>query len=207
MKKLIRTIKYTTLAFAVLASSSACTNTDDGSASMDANPNNPELPVNVSYDCHIKPIIDANCVSCHNKYATYDKVKSDINHILGVITLPNNSGNVMPTTGRMVQYNIDIIAKWKQQGLTQNGNCNTSSGGSATVSYAADIKPLITATCLGCHGPSSNLPKPYNNYDQVKAAFTSITTVTNNNTMPVNAPWSAAQKTLFAKWKTDGYPQ
>ena len=203
MKNLIKIITTVLIGFTVVS----CVNTDDGSADMNGNPNNPELPTNVSYTCQVKAIVDANCVGCHSKYSTYSGVTSDISEILKVIALPNNNVEVMPRSGRMPQYNIDMLYKWQSQGLVNAGTCSTGGGTGAKVSYATDIKPLITTTCQGCHGPGTSRPKAYNNYDQVKAAFAEIKKNTDNNFMPQGAPWSSTQKALFLQWQTDGYQQ
>lgn len=204
MKNIIKNIKLG-ICLSIVAFTFSCSSTDDGTPSYNPNPNNPDLPANVSYSCHIKPIIDANCVGCHSKYSDVSKIKNDIDKIKNAIILPSNSADVMPTTGRMDQYSIDMIYKWNLQGMVENGTCSTTSGG--VVSYTTDIKPLIATTCLGCHGPSSSRPLPYTTYDQVRSSFTSIANATTSNYMPQASPWSSVQKALFAKWKADGYIQ
>lgn len=78
----------------------------------------------------------------------------------------------------------------------------------AKVSYASSIKPLIESSCLRCHGPGGTASqRPFNNYDQVKAAFAKIKSVTDDNSMPLGSPWTTTQKALFLQWQTDGFQQ
>lgn len=90
-------------------------------------------------------------------------------------------------------------------GSTNSGN-NPSTSAQA-VTYDQNIKPLI-ATCVSCHGPGGTAnPRPFNNYDQVKAAYETIKNATDNNSMPLGSPWTTTQKALFLQWKTDGLKQ
>lgn len=87
------------------------------------------LPDNVTYSEHIKPIIDNNCVSCHKNppingapmpLTTYEFVADAITQrpLLIKISKQNGEPGLMPLGGpRLPQRSIDMIAKWKNQGL------------------------------------------------------------------------------------------
>lgn len=79
----------------------------------------------ITYTAHIKPIMDASCVSCHGdtnpraglSLTTYDKVKSAQ---ASVIYRMNNSSNPMPPNGLLAQSKRDIMDKWKAGGFLEN---------------------------------------------------------------------------------------
>lgn len=84
----------------------------------------------ISYTKNIKPIIDANCVSCHQSagsasfrlLTTYAEVKAAVENaqLLDRIQLQNGQQGIMPQGGRMSQTNIDLIIKWNTDGLKEN---------------------------------------------------------------------------------------
>lgn len=89
------------------------------------------IPDMVNYTNHVKPIMSANCISCHNSNAnaiapfpleTYDEVrdKTENGNLLTRIQLPEGAPLIMPPSGKMSQTNIDIILKWKNQGYKEN---------------------------------------------------------------------------------------
>ncbi len=89
------------------------------------------IPNVVNYTEHIKPIINNNCLTCHNSnpnpigpfpLETYDEVqdKTENGNLLQRIQLPVGDPLIMPQTGKMSQTNIDIILKWKDQGYLEN---------------------------------------------------------------------------------------
>ncbi len=77
-----------------------------------------------------------------------------------------------------------------------------------TVTYSKDIKPLISSTCLSCHGEGGTFRRiPLDTYEGLKTNASNVTSVTNANTMPQETPWTATQKALFASWVAANYPQ
>ncbi len=80
----------------------------------------------ITYDNHIKTIIDDNCLQCHgnptlrgapNSFVSYNQVRSSINNILNRL---NSSSNPMPPSG---QINITLrasVQQWKDDGLLEN---------------------------------------------------------------------------------------
>lgn len=86
-------------------------------------------PETVTFINDVKPIIDANCISCHGtsfpqgnlSLTTYSQVKSAVqnNGLLTRISLPDGNPSLMPTTGRMPQATIDLITAWNEDGLLE----------------------------------------------------------------------------------------
>ncbi|WP_089853329.1 c-type cytochrome [Chryseobacterium taeanense] len=78
----------------------------------------------VTYNKDVKVIIDANCVSCHSPGAqaltNYTQVKNNIDNIIDRITRSNGDPLKMPQGGSLSPSQINIITKWKADGLTEN---------------------------------------------------------------------------------------
>ena len=87
------------------------------------------IPTNVTYSNDVRPIIEANCIACHQDppingapmpLTDYDKVKQAIltRPLIDRISRPQGAPGMMPNGGtRLPQYKIDIIKKWSDQGL------------------------------------------------------------------------------------------
>lgn len=81
----------------------------------------------ISYATDIRPILDANCISCHapggeqeiSPLLTYDDIKryTDGNNLTDRI---NGNSSLMPPTGKMAVCNIAIIEAWINQGALDN---------------------------------------------------------------------------------------
>ncbi|MGQ2983014.1 c-type cytochrome [Flavobacterium sp.] len=91
---------------------------------------NPVVEGNVTYEQHVKPIIAANCLSCHGDggvssfrpLGTYAELKDAIQNtnLLDRIQRQNGEPGLMPQTGRMPQSNINMIVEWNMDGLLEN---------------------------------------------------------------------------------------
>ncbi|WP_188621785.1 cytochrome c [Flavobacterium suaedae] len=89
-----------------------------------------DIPVVITYDAHVKQIVDANCVTCHSAGATasflpltnYMEVKDAVENtdLLDRIQRQNGQPGLMPQTGRMPMNNIDAILEWNMDGLLEN---------------------------------------------------------------------------------------
>lgn len=89
------------------------------------------LVENVTYTNSIKPIIDTNCLGCHSdptansapmSLNTYEKVKEYVQNdkIIERISKEEGQSGFMPQGGtKLPQPLIDLIIKWKQQGLQE----------------------------------------------------------------------------------------
>lgn len=83
----------------------------------------------VRYNENVKPIIEANCIECHNPtgvasfrpFTNYTQVKTAVleTNLLERIQMQNGETEQMPQTGRMPQNLIDMILKWNEQGLLE----------------------------------------------------------------------------------------
>jgi hypothetical protein len=80
---------------------------------------------NPTYTVSVKPIIVANCLSCHSVAAdqypaleTYTQVREATESGDVICRIDNQScGSVMPQSGRMPQININTIKKWATNGF------------------------------------------------------------------------------------------
>ncbi len=83
----------------------------------------------ISYSLDIEPIINAQCLSCHNANSasgnvnldSYDNVKASgqVGSLYGTITATNGY-NIMPESGPMILCNIDKIDAWIKAGMPNN---------------------------------------------------------------------------------------
>lgn len=82
----------------------------------------------VTYNKDVKPIIDTNCISCHaaggsasfQPWTSYNQVKNNIDNIINRINRPIGDPQKMPQGGSLSPSQIEIITKWKADGLTEN---------------------------------------------------------------------------------------
>jgi len=83
-----------------------------------------------TYEVDVKPIISANCVTCHNSspnafgpfpLETYEEVrdKAENGPLLFRIQLPDGDPSIMPATGKMPQNLIDVIVAWAEDGFVE----------------------------------------------------------------------------------------
>lgn len=88
---------------------------------------NTPITITVKYTSDVKPIIEANCIACHSAggsaayqpLKSYDQVKMQIDNILDRIQRPNGDPQKMPQGSALSQPNIEIIKKWKSDGLLE----------------------------------------------------------------------------------------
>jgi mono/diheme cytochrome c family protein len=82
----------------------------------------------VTYNKNVKAIIDNNCVVCHSvtgsnpsfPLTNYNAVKNSVDNILDRIQRANGDPLKMPQGGTLSQDNINMIIKWKADGLLEN---------------------------------------------------------------------------------------
>ncbi len=86
---------------------------------------------NVTYTNNVKPIIDNNCLGCHGDPTTnsapmplntYERIKEYVQNdkIIDRISRNDGQSGLMPVGGpRLPQPVIDLIIKWKAQGLQE----------------------------------------------------------------------------------------
>lgn len=92
-------------------------------------PNEECLTENPSFIACIKPIIDNNCVSCHNSNSLYGDLSSysaikdytDSGQLINRIQRNQGDQGFMPLGGNKLTDNeIELIIKWKNDGTPNN---------------------------------------------------------------------------------------
>ncbi len=88
-----------------------------------------QTPLNatIKYVTDVKPIIDANCIICHAPggsasyqiLTNYNEVKMSIDEIINRIEKPIGDPLKMPQGSALPPQQIEIIKKWKADGLLQ----------------------------------------------------------------------------------------
>lgn len=76
---------------------------------------------NPTYSVNIKPVISANCLSCHNgdqfpNLSTYEQLKTVAQNGNFLCKINGTCGEVMPPTGKMPQSTVDMLNLWVKQG-------------------------------------------------------------------------------------------
>lgn len=89
---------------------------------------NAPLPEMVTYNKDVKMIIQNNCVVCHSSTGSvpyfpltdYTAAKNAIDHVLDRIQRASGDPQKMPQGGTLSPDQINIIKKWKTDGLLEN---------------------------------------------------------------------------------------
>ncbi len=166
-------------------------------------------PDTVYFVSEILPLINSNCATsgCHdaqtaehgvvltdyvNIYNTGeikagDPVESELYEVLS-----ESGDDRMPPSPQAAFTNEqkELVRKWISQGAKNNScedGCDLTS-----VGFAADIMPIITTNCLGCHsGPTPNGNTLLTNYTEVAAVANSgrlLEVITGHNNAPQMPP-------------------
>lgn len=117
-------------------------------------------------------------------------------------------------TGTFVSTNVfeDLAAGDKSVTVRDNtDNCSVTKSVRVLtgISYAADIKPIIEASCAvsGCHVSGGAAPFSLLNVSSAQEHAAAIKTATANGSMPkTGTPLTQAQKDRIACWVDDGAP-
>ncbi|OIQ17694.1 MAG: hypothetical protein BM557_08380 [Flavobacterium sp. MedPE-SWcel] len=121
----MREIRNSILLFAVVIGLYSCESTTYDDLQED-------MPIEgeITYDAHIKTVIDNNCIICHSPggvssfrpLTTYMEVKDavDNTNLLQRIIKQNGEPDLMPQTGRMPMNKIDLILDWAANGAPEN---------------------------------------------------------------------------------------
>jgi hypothetical protein len=90
-----------------------------------------DIPENVSYDNDVRPIIESNCIACHQEppingapmpLIDYAKVKQAVQErgLIDRISRDQGAIGMMPNGGtRLPENSINIITKWRDQGFQE----------------------------------------------------------------------------------------
>ncbi|MBK6392294.1 MAG: hypothetical protein IPK94_04430 [Saprospiraceae bacterium] len=111
---------------------------------------------------------------------------------------------------------LNACSKDEDNGDSGGNNGGNSGGGNTTVdcgpvakAFAADVKPIITASCTGstCHASGSgNGPGALLTYDQINAAKVNIKSAVSSGLMPKEGKLTTAQKNTIICWIEAGAP-
>jgi hypothetical protein len=74
----------------------------------------PEV-TNPTYSVDIAPIFSSKCGGCHNDLGSYIQVKNAILNRNVVCRIESESCGIMPPQGKMPQYIVDMIKRWRDQ--------------------------------------------------------------------------------------------
>ena len=119
----MKTLKFSITLLSLILFS--CTNSSEDDLTPEQ-----ELPSTVTYEAHVRSIIQNNCVSCHANppvngagvpLETYSDVKTAVinNNLISKIN-GNGPGGLMPLGGpKLSQQQIDLITKWQQDGFPE----------------------------------------------------------------------------------------
>lgn len=203
-------------------------------------PNEPTLsatcdPDTVYFDQHVLPLLLSNCAitgGCHDQQSAEDDVitvsyatvmasedlvspgKPNKSELIEVIK--ETGGDVMPPSpySRLSNEQIMLLETWISQGAKNNG-CVAECDTTAIPTYAANVKPIIQARCLGCHSSvSASGGVNYSTYAGVKTTadngslYGSINHDAGYAAMPPSpsAQMPQCEITLIRMWIDEGAP-
>ncbi len=113
------------LSFLLILVLTACSKSSDDS---EMDPDQDPVGNAINYQDDIRPIMSANCVSCHGNpptsnapmpLTTYNDVRSAV-ETRGLLSRINSTTNPMPPNGRMPASARQIIEDWANQGFLEN---------------------------------------------------------------------------------------
>ena len=113
------------LGFSLILLLTACSKSSDDS---EMDPDQDPLGNAINYQDNIRPIMTANCVSCHGNpptnnapmsLTTYNTVRSAV-ETRGLLSRINSTTNPMPPNGLMPASTRQIIEDWANLGFLEN---------------------------------------------------------------------------------------
>lgn len=93
---------------------------------------------------------------------------------------------------------------------SSNSNDDLNPDPNVKVTYDANVKSIISATCLQCHGnpTANNAPFSLTTYTLVKNRIDAILSRINSSSSPMpptgQTPLSSVKRDIIQKWKDDG---
>jgi len=180
----------------------------------------------ICFEAQILPLYQSNCAmaGCHD--AVTQKEGYNLTSYAGITARGISPGNAsrsklytilsngMPPQGYtpLTADQKALIARWINQGAKNTTNCNTCD--TTQFAYAANIKPLMSTYCTGCHGgatPSGTIDLTTYANVQTQAnngkLYGSVAHLAGFSAMPKNAAqMSDCQIKVIQKWVQAGAP-
>lgn len=88
------------------------------------------LPATVTYDVDIQPIMNSQCVNCHNsnfssgnlnlENYTLVRLSAENGNLIDRITRSVGDPLLMPQNGQLPQASINLIIQWETDGFPEN---------------------------------------------------------------------------------------
>ena len=185
----------------------------------------------VCFESQILPLFQSNCAKsgCHDAASRQDGyvfdsyvniVKKDVrpgradnSKVYKVLFETGNDKMPRPPNPDLTAAQKALIGRWINEGAKNTVNCGTSCD-STQFKYGANVAPLISTYCLGCHsGAAPSAGINLSTYTGVRTAALSgrlvgaVSHAPGYSPMPKNAgKLSACQITQITKWVNSGSP-
>lgn len=185
----------------------------------------------VCFESDVLPIFQSYCAKagCHDagsreegyQLDTYANIVSKgirsgnaaNSKVYEVLVKSGNDRMPQPPENPLSSTQINIIARWINEGARNTVNCSSACD-STQFTYTARVKPILQTHCLGCHSgaAASGGYVPLDTYDGVKeqALFGALFSSINHsgaNPMPQNgAKLSDCKIAVIRKWIEAGAP-
>jgi len=149
-----------------------------------------------------------NTIGINKGNASSSKLYKVLNDYGDDLMPPSNSGIVLTQTQK------NIIKDWINQGAKNIECTNTSDCDTTNFAFAANVKPLLEASCLSCHSSTNTSGGvSFSTYTDVKVTvdngklLNSIKHTSGTSAMPQGAEkWNDCKITIVEKWINDGAP-
>lgn len=144
----------------------------------------------VTYYSAAQPILERYCVSCHQDggsapfpLETHAQVKSKLSAMVYVL-----EADTMPPLGfaHHTGEEGELLLQWLEDGAPRGSPEDAPVRLASTLTYHADVRPIITAKCVNCHETGGIAPFPLETYEQVRDVAAAAAFSVENGTMP---PW------------------
>jgi hypothetical protein len=183
----------------------------------------------ICFEADILPLFSTGCAKsgCHNAASASDGyVLDSYNNIvkkglksgdakgskLYQVLLETGSDRMPPPpNAAFTTTQINLIAKWINEGAKNTTNCVVQKCDTVAVTYSKSIVPIITNNCVGCHNATdANGGYNLSNYTGVKQAVTAgrllgaIKYLPGFSGMPQGYQLTDCQKATITKWVNAG---
>jgi mono/diheme cytochrome c family protein len=171
----------------------------------------------LTYENGIKQLVQNSCVTCHGQGGTYpdlstfEKLKFSAQRSLEFI----ENGQMPKPPTIMAAEDKSKFREWYQGGMLEkdltgtngsNNSGNNSNTGQGSVTYQAQVKPLIDRLCAPCHTSSSQFPNLGSQQSASQNANSMLSAIQNNSMPPnyANKTVTDQDKKLVQDWINGG---